>query len=53
MRIKLHFKLENNIIPKDYRILILSFIKYSLKKNFKESYNEIFYFFGLSSKTKN
>lgn len=42
MRIKLHFKLENNIIPKDYRILILSFIKYSLKKNFKESYKEIY-----------
>ena len=42
MRIKLHFELENNIIPKDYRILILSFIKYSLKKNFKESYKEIY-----------
>lgn len=42
MRIKLHFELENNIIPKDYRILILSFIKNSLKKNFKESYKEIY-----------
>lgn len=42
MRIKLHFELENNIIPKDYRILILSFIKSSLEKNFKESYKEIY-----------
>ena len=36
MRIKLHFELENNIIPKDYRILILSFIKNNLEKNFNE-----------------
>ena len=42
MRIKLHFELENNIIPKDYRILILSFIKNNLEKNFNESYKEIY-----------
>ena len=42
MRIKLHFELENNIIPKDYRILILSFIKHSLEKNFEKSYKEIY-----------
>lgn len=42
MRIKLHFELENNTINKDYRALILSFIKNSLKKNFKESYKEIY-----------
>ena len=42
MRIKLHFELENNIIPKDYRILILSFIKHSLGKNFEKSYKEIY-----------
>lgn len=42
MRIKLHFELENNIIPLDYRIAILSFIKNSLEKNFKESYKEIY-----------
>lgn len=42
MRIKLHFELENNIINKDYRALILSFIKSSLEKNFKESYKEIY-----------
>ena len=42
MRIKLHFELENNIIPKDHRILILSLIKNSLEKNFKESYKEIY-----------
>ena len=42
MRIKLHFELENKIIPKDYRILILSFIKNNLEKNFNESYKEIY-----------
>ena len=42
MRIKLHFELENKIIPKDYRILILSFIKHSLEKNFEKSYKEIY-----------
>ena len=42
MRIKLHFELENKIIPKDYRILILSFIKHSLGKNFEKSYKEIY-----------
>lgn len=42
MRIKLYFELENNIIPKDYRALILSFIKNSLQKNFEESYKEIY-----------
>lgn len=42
MRIKLHFELENNTIPKDYRILILSFIKNNLEKNFNESYKEIY-----------
>ena len=42
MRIKLHFELENNIIPKDYRVLILSFIKHSLEKNFEKSYKEIY-----------
>ncbi|TKZ36100.1 CRISPR-associated endoribonuclease Cas6 [Brachyspira catarrhinii] len=42
MRIKLHFELENKIIPKDYRILILSFIKNSLGKNFEKSYKEIY-----------
>ena len=42
MRIKLHFELENNIIPNDYRALILSFIKNNLEKNFKESYKEIY-----------
>ena len=42
MRIKLHFELENKIIPKDYRVLILSFIKHSLEKNFEKSYKEIY-----------
>ena len=42
MRIKLHFELENNTINKDYRILILSFIKNNLEKNFNESYKEIY-----------
>ena len=42
MRIKLHFELENNIMVKDYRALILSFIKSSLEKNFKKSYEEIY-----------
>ena len=42
MRIKLHFELENKIIPKDYRVLILSFIKHSLGKNFEKSYKEIY-----------
>ncbi len=42
MRIKLHFELENNIIPIDYRIAILSFIKNSLENKFKESYKEIY-----------
>ena len=42
MRIKLHFELENNTINKDYRALILSFIKNNLEKNFNESYKEIY-----------
>ena len=43
MRIKLHFELENNTINKDYRALILSFIKNNLEKNFNESYKEMLY----------
>lgn len=42
MRIKLHFELENNTINKDYRALILSFIKNNLENNFNESYKEIY-----------
>lgn len=42
MRINLNFELKNNIIPNDYRSLILSFIKYSLEKNFKETYEEMY-----------
>lgn len=42
MRIKLHFELENKTINKDYRALILSFIKNNLEKNFNESYKEIY-----------
>lgn len=42
MRINLNFELKNNIIPNDYRSLILSFIKHSLEKNFKEAYEEMY-----------
>ena len=38
MRINLNFKLESNIIPKEYRLNVISFIKHSLQKDSKNAY---------------
>ena len=42
MRINLNFELENNIISKEYRLTIISFIKNALEKNYKNTYDAIY-----------
>ncbi|WP_028330155.1 CRISPR-associated endoribonuclease Cas6 [Brachyspira alvinipulli] len=42
MRINLNFELESNIINKEYRLTIISFIKHALEKNYKSTYDNIY-----------
>ena len=42
MRINLNFELENNIISKEYRLTIISFIKNALEKKYKNTYDAIY-----------
>ena len=42
MRINLNFELENNVIIKEYRLAIISFIKHALEKNYKNTYDAIY-----------
>ena len=42
MRINLNFELENNIINKEYRLTIMSFIKDALKNYSQNTYNTLY-----------
>ena len=42
MRINLNFELENNIINKEYRLTIMSFIKDALKNYSQNTYNSLY-----------